>query len=160
MTSPQAPAELNPSPQKRRGFWIVAVALLGVFFLGGAGNVADLDMWHGMCLIREALHTGSIPTEDSFAYTPTVSPVLHHEWAAAAVVYFVATRAGAGGILALKYLLVAAIAATAVLTGRKRGAGGPVIFVLAPLAVCMSWIGTTTIRAQLFTLFFLAVLLS
>ena len=54
-------------------------------------NFCDPDMWHEMSLFRQTLIEGSVPTEDRFAYTPTVSPSIHHEWGAGAIFYAVLT---------------------------------------------------------------------
>jgi hypothetical protein len=116
-------------------------------------------MFHGMALIREAIDLGRLPMEDRFAYTPTVHPAVHHEWAAAAIFYFTATAGGAPGILILKYLLCAAIFGACSWCAFQRGASLAVLCPLAPAAIFLSWIGMTTLRAQVFTLLFLAVLL-
>src|SRR5687768_9776553 len=66
-------------------------------------NVADLDIWHEMALIRESILLGKIPSVDHFAYTPTLPAVVHHEWGAGVLAYAAATLFGAPGILILKY---------------------------------------------------------
>jgi hypothetical protein len=131
---------------------------LSLLVFGTLTCFVDPDVYHGLSLIREALDGGRIPAEDSFAYTPTVSPVVHHEWLAAAVLYWTATRTGAVGFVALKYLLTAAIAAGCFLLARRRGASVPVFVALAPVMLFFFWIGMTTIRAQVFSLLFLVVL--
>jgi hypothetical protein len=136
----------------------VAISALVFLFLAGVLHFADPDMFHGMALIRETLDIGRLPMEDRFAYTPTVHPVVHHEWAAAALIYFTATAGGAAGILILKYLLCAGIFAACAWCAFQRGASLAVLCPLAPAAIFMSWIGMTTLRAQVFTLLFLAVL--
>ncbi len=140
---------------------IAALAALAAALLAGIAHLTfvDPDMWHGMALIRESLRIGRLLWEDHFAYTPTVYPVVHHEWGTGAILYFVATRAGSAGILTLKYLLAAAIAVGCVCCARRRGARFGVLCPLLPVAIFMSWIGFTTIRAQMFTLLLLTGLL-
>ena len=124
-------------------------------------RVADPDMWHQMALFREAAARGSVPQEDVFAYTPTVSPVIHHEWGHGAVLYLVTVAAGTGsaGLMVLKYLLAAAIAAGCIGCAMRRGADWQVVAWLSVLAIGLGRIGFTTVRAQVFTLLLLVVLL-
>ena len=139
----------------------VALAAMATILLAGVAQLTflDPDMLHGMALVRESLRIGHIPLADQFAYTPTVFPVIHHEWLTGAILYFVATTAGSPGVLALKYLLVAAIASGCVYCARVRGAHFGVLCALMPVAIFMSWIGFTTIRAHVFTLLMLPILL-
>lgn len=119
----------------------------------------DPDMFHGMSLIRESLRVGHLVTVDTFAYTPTVEPLYHHEWGTGAVLYAVTTFGGAGGILMLKYALVGALIMVVSRCAVQSGASLPVVCALAPPSIFMSWIGFSTIRAQMFTLLFTAMLL-
>jgi hypothetical protein len=142
--------------------WAIAAAIFGwLFFMLSQRTVADLDMFHEMALIREAREVGNIPREDSFAYTPTVSPVVHHEWATGAVLYFVAVGAGFGGtgILLLRLLLVAGIVFCCHWCARRRGGDHVTLAALAPVALGMMVPGFSPVRAQLFTFFFLGCLL-
>jgi hypothetical protein len=163
----RAGPESDPVPLVRQAAsawagWAVASALLALA-LGILANirVIDLDVFHEMALIREALALGRIPTEDVFAYTPTVSPSVHHEWGTGAVLYLVTVVLGGGtyGLAVLRFLLLAAIAACVVATARRRGAGGEEMAILAPLGMFMCWTGLAPIRAHLFTFLFTALLL-
>src|SRR5439155_10079495 len=102
---------------------------LAIFFLSHISwiNLADHDMFHMMALFRETLRIGHVPLADRFAYTPTIYPSVHHEWGSGAILYLVATRLGAGGIMLLKYLLTAVVAAGCVICARRRGASWPVV---------------------------------
>ncbi|MCZ6709665.1 MAG: hypothetical protein O7B25_04815, partial [Gammaproteobacteria bacterium] len=139
----------------------VALTALAMLLLSGIAlnTFVDPDIFHEMALIREACALGRLPLQDPFAYTPTVYPIVHHEWGTGVLSYFVATRAGVPGILTLKYLLTAAIAAGCVVCARRGGAGLPVLCMLAPTAIFMGWIGFTTIRAQMYTLLLLVCLI-
>ena len=112
-----------------------------------------------MALFREAVHLGHVPREDVFAYTPTVSPSVHHEWGTGAILYWVSTRFGSGGILFLKYLLAGATGVLAFACARRRGASLAVLAPLTPVAVFGSLIGFSTIRAQVITILFIVLLL-
>jgi hypothetical protein len=142
--------------------WAIAAAIFGwLLFMLSQRMVADLDMFHEMALIREAMEVGHIPRVDSYAYTPTVSPVVHHEWATGAVLYFVAVGAGLGGsgILLLRLLLVAGIVLCCYWCARRRGADHVMLAALGPVALAMMVPGLSPVRAQLFTFFFLGCLL-
>ena len=138
-------------------FAVAAWALM----LAGALTVADLDMFHQMALFREALAIGRVPAGDVFAYTPTVDPVVHHEWGTGALLYAVAVGAGlgAGGVMLLKYALIAALLAACARCAALRGAPAPVAALLAPVAVFLTTVGFATLRAQLLSLVLLACLL-
>lgn len=113
---------------------------------------ADPDMFHEMALIRQAVELGHLPLQDDFAYTPTLSLIVHHEWGTGAVLYCLTRFTGSAGILTLKYLLAAAIGLGVVICARKRGADVVVLGPLLPLAIFLGDIGITTVRAQMFTL--------
>lgn len=149
-------ANTSSSTQLKEALCVVALAAM---FLGGHGHFADPDLWHGISLARESLQQGRVLLEDPFAYTPTVSPVVHHEWAEGILLYVVVTLGGATGVLILKHLITGAIAIGSFLLARRRGASLGVLCWVTPIAIILSWIGMTTIRAQVFTLLFIVALL-
>ncbi|MGB7911860.1 MAG: hypothetical protein WCF59_06510 [Desulfobaccales bacterium] len=124
-------------------------------------NTVDLDLFHEMALIREAFRLGYLPHADTFAYVPTVNPVVHHEWGTGLILYLVTVQLGLGapGLLVLKYLLAAFVALGCFFLATRRGASYPVFAFLGLLGILMGWAGFGTIRAQLFTLCFLVILL-
>ena len=66
----------------RLSAYLAPLATLAVFLAGVAYTTfVDPDMYHGLALARESLAAGHLLIDDIFAYTPTVSPVVHHEWA-------------------------------------------------------------------------------
>ncbi|MHB1034005.1 MAG: hypothetical protein ACYC35_08250 [Pirellulales bacterium] len=146
----------------RPTLWAARLGAAGILLaLLSRNRVADLDMFHQMALIREAIAAGRIPWNDVFAYTPTVQPAVHHEWGTGAVLYLVTVAAGLGaaGLMALRYALTAGVVAGCVVCARRRGAEERVFLALAPLAAALAWVGFTTIRAQVFSLLFLVLLL-
>ena len=58
----------------------------------------------------------------------------------------------------LKFLLTSGIAVGSFLLARRHGASLAILCPLAPIAIFMSWIGMTTIRAQVYTLLFIVCL--
>jgi hypothetical protein len=112
-----------------------------------------------MSLAREIIQLGYVPRADDFAYTPTVEPVVHHEWGAGMIAYGFAHTLGASGILLLKLLLIAALAAACWSCARRRGAGLPLLSCLAPFAILLVDEGFSTVRAQMYSFVGLAILL-
>jgi hypothetical protein len=131
---------------------VCAATALGLLYVCGASTFVDPDIWHSMSLAREAVRLGAVPTRDVFAYTPTISPVVHHEWAWGLLLYG-ATSGGLAALQALRVFLFAVIAVGAVSVARMRGATAASFVVVLP-AIVMSWIGLTAVRAQVATLAF------
>jgi hypothetical protein len=139
-----------PEPAPRSPVAAALFAMLLAIVAGG--KFADPDMYHEMALVREALELGRLPLEDRFAYTPTVTPSVHHEWGTGAVLYFLTARAGELGVLALSFAVAALALGLALASARRRGASWPVLGSVAPVGLLLLSAGTTTFRAQLFTL--------
>lgn len=117
------------------------------------------DAFHEMALVREALAAGRFPVEDLFAYTPTVSPAVHHEWATGAVLYFATIGTGLGvyGLSVLRLLIVAGIWLTLYRVARMRGAHPYMFAMFSFIVFPVLWVGFATLRAQAFTLLFIAI---
>lgn len=141
--------------------WTAIGALASMFLMHlGLLTFVDPDLFHEMALAREALALGRLPLEDRFAYTPTVYPSVHHEWGTGAVLYAATAAGGAPALMGLKYLLAFGIAALALRAARRAGAAWETILMVAPVTILAGIIGFTTIRAQVFTLAGLALLLN
>jgi hypothetical protein len=145
---------------RNRGLLILGAVAVALLYLGSISEItfADVDLWHEMALCREALKSRWIPFEDHFAYTPTIVPTVHHEWGTGVICYFIAVTTGAPGIMIFKYLLTAAVAWTCYSCARRQGASPELFVTVAPFALTITSFGFTTIRAQVFTLFFVALL--
>ena len=91
--------------------WRGTAAAATVLLVGASGvsHFVDPDIWHSMSLARETLALGRVPLDDTFAYTPTVSPVVHHEWLWGMLLYGLGLH---GGIAALQALRVAGLVRT------------------------------------------------
>lgn len=151
------------SPTARVPRWaslsvVLVFVALGLRVLGHV-RVLDLDLFHEMALVREALALGFLPREDLFAYTSTVSPSIHHEWGAGLVFYVVTMGLGAGGLAILRVVLLAAVAFFCWRVARTRGAEPAQVALVAPLAILLFWPGVAPVRAHMFTFLLLAVLL-
>jgi hypothetical protein len=118
----------------------------------------DPDGYHQMALFREWMRTGALPHVDTFAFTHTIVPAVQHEWGAGAILYLLATRLGAGGVMVFRWLISVAVVVRAVRTARRRAAPVVVAF-CAPAAALLAAVAFTTIRAGLYTMLFLAIVL-
>lgn len=140
-------------------FWMLLA--LGCGFLAYVARVHEIthDVFHEMSLFREALESGDFPQQDVFAYTPTVSPSVHHEWATGAVLYFSTIGNGLGltGLSLLKLLMMAGLWLVLYRVARMRGAHPYIFALIAFFCFPVFWVGFATVRAQLFTLLFLAI---
>lgn len=142
------------------------VLILWLFLAVGCGFLAYVarlqevthDVFHEMALFRETLVRGSFPIEDLFAFTPTVNPSVHHEWGTGAILYMVSVESGLGmaGIAILRLQLICALWFFLYLVARLRGAHPYIFACLAAFTFPFLWVGFATVRAQLFTLVFLA----
>jgi hypothetical protein len=125
-----------------------------------AFNFIDIDIWHQMNLIRASVAAGHLLTDDPFAYTTTIHPMIDHEWGAGVLAFFLSKWTGGAGILLLK---VGSALATLLLTMRlaeRRGASVAVVQFAAPLSIGLLYFGfLSAVRAQAYSFLFTAVLL-
>lgn len=135
--------------------------VFSVFLLFVASRTdADHDMYHELCLAREIVAIGHIPVNDTLAYTDTVSPVVHHEWGTGLVLYAILVLFGGGAIalMAFKYLLAFATAGLTWMASTRQG-GGRMTVLLCPFAFFVGYSGFSTLRAQVFTLLMISMLM-
>ena len=123
-------------------------------------NVVDPDLWHEMALAREIIGLGHVPMLDRFAYTPTVSPSVHHEWGAGLIAFAIAQTIGAGGILFAKFAIAFGLAALCWRGSRFNGAGIGILAFCMPLALLLMGQGFSALRAQMYSYAFVALLLT
>ncbi len=152
------PGQPGGRPGRRLAWW-----LLAAFFACFAAYVARLheithDVFHEMSLAREMLQAG-LPLSDSYAFTPTIAPVVHHEWGTGLALYTATMASGLGvwGLSLLRWGLIALLWVVLYRVARMRGAA-PELFALCSLLVFpLMWVGFATLRAQLLTLVCLAI---
>jgi hypothetical protein len=122
-------------------------------------SIVDPDIWHEMALMRTALDLGYIPYQDNFAYTETIFPVVHHEWAAGLIAYSLSYYFGASGIVFLRFLLPVILISLLIYSLKKCKAKLSVILFLLPIPIFLWAYGTSTVRAQMYSFIFTAILL-
>jgi hypothetical protein len=133
-----------------------AALLLGQIAL----NFVDIDIWHQMNLIRASVAAGHLLTEDPFAYTPTVHPMIDHEWGAGVLAFFLGKWMGGAGLLLLKFTSAFGTLLLLMLLALRRGATAAVLTFLAPLAIALLYSGfVPAVRAHAYSILFTACLL-
>ena len=145
--------------RRRLGVYALIAALIAFLLSRTAGGVIDLDLFHEMALAREALELGYVPWQDSFAYTPTLPIVVHHEWGLGLIALILVRWFGGSAIIALKFLLIFGLASVVWHVARKRGAKPVSIGLFAAMAIVLSDFGFATVRAQMFSYLFAGLLL-
>jgi len=111
-----------------------------------------------MALIRESLTQGHLLKIDPYAYTPTIRPLIDHEWGAGGIAYFATRWLGGRAILLLKFALAFATAFASGRCAKSRGADVRLIGLCAPLAIFLAHLGfLAAIRAQAYTFFLTAI---
>jgi hypothetical protein len=141
-------------------FIAAIMAAVAVGFVAYVARLSDVthDAFHEMALVREYFRTGEFPHNDVFAFTPTVSPAVHHEWGTGLFLYLVAgaNPLGYHGMAIARLLLIAMLGLLLYRVARNQGAHPIVIGLCAPIVFPIAWVGFATLRAQMFTLVFLA----
>jgi hypothetical protein len=149
----------SASPLDRLQAAAAALALAAIAAYRAWAPVVDPDLWHEMAWFREALARGSAPLRDPFAYTPTVVPVVHHEWAAGAIGYCVARWLDGSGLIALRYGLLFGLGVICWQVNRARAARPAIAAPMALIALLLIDAGFSTVRAQMYSFVLLAALL-
>ena len=135
---------------------ILAVALTAAATLAEF-DVADPDLWHHLAWGRETLARGGPPSEDPFAYVPTIKPIVHHEWLTTVVFYWMLQHWGAWSFAALRLVVGLSTLVVAGFSGWRRGASLASILVIVVTILPAIEVGFALIRAQAFTFLLFAI---
>ena len=153
-------SSLRISPRRDVGLVAVLVGAAAIVFVAYVARMHGVthDVFHEMALVRAWFESGQFPRNDVFAYTPTISPAVHHEWGTGLFLYLASATSplGLDGLIALKFALSAALAVLLYRVARNGGAHPILIVLLIPVMLPLLWVGFATLRAQLFTLVALA----
>lgn len=133
------------------GLWIATALTILV------PSFADPDLW-GHLLFGSSLLAGTLPLENTFAYTTPAQPWVNHELLSEGAMALAYRFAGSAGLVALKVALGLATAAVLWRTARRRSGDAIAATVAVVFALYVMRPGFM-IRPQLFTMLFLAVTL-
>lgn len=139
--------------------WLLISGLLAFLFSRTASCIVDLDLWHELALAREVAQVGHVPWQDHFAYTPKLDIVVHHEWGAGMIAYWLMHSFGSAGIIAAKFALIFGLASLCWCAARQRGASVPAVGIVCALAIVLGDYSFATIRAQMYSYLLTALLL-
>lgn len=132
---------------------------LGLLLLAAAvGTPADADLWGHLTFGRDILTTGEIIQTDQYSFTSDRAWV-NHEWLTEATLAEVYRLAGSTGLVVLKLLVIAALIALVWRHVRRLQPSASVAAALLALAFVGTFWRTHTIRPQLFSVLFFAILL-
>jgi hypothetical protein len=150
---------LSPPNALRYLDWIMPVGC-SVFFLSLiAYNFIDIDTWHEMALIRESISAGHLLTVDPYAYTPTLHPLVDHEWGAGVIAFFSTLWLGGRALVVLKFLIAFTTVFVCWTCARRTGADVRLIYIVTPFALFLAQFGfLTVLRAQVYSFMFTALL--
>lgn len=112
----------------------------------------DPDLWHEMATARWMVAHRAVATADPFAFTPTITPVVHHEWGLGLIAWGIGLVGGEPALMLTKALLLTLIGAGAWALARARGGSAAMVTLGAFVATGASLAGFTTIRALVLTL--------
>jgi hypothetical protein len=140
--------------------WVSLVGLSSFLVALISYNFVDIDIWHQMALIRGSLSAGHLLRADPYAYTPTLSPWIDHEWGAGAIAFFATLWFGGRAMLVVKFLMALGTGFLCVRCAEETGADFRLVAACAPLAIFLAHLGFfTVVRAQAYSFFFTAVLM-
>jgi len=122
-------------------------------------TIADVDIWHQMALARKAIEIGYVPYHDFFSYTKTIYPSVHHEFGAGVIAYFVTYILGGDGIVILRYTLVASTILILFYALKRKRSNPYIVFFILPLPIFFFALGTSAVRAHMYSFIFTTILL-
>jgi hypothetical protein len=147
----------SPSTLRLGKYFIAIVLGLGFYLFFVAlfnRSLADYDLWGYLSFGRVFWDEGFFPYKDVFAYTPTKSLWVYHEWLTGVVFWGLIKHLGPASLQLLRYLLAVLTIYLIYATACKRG--GTVFYslvILIPSVLLISF-GYDPVRAQIFTYFF------
>jgi len=139
------------------GDWIAAAVVLAFSALISVFPIRDYDVWWMMAVGRRILETRSFITTDPFTFTVAGTPWAPQSYLGAILFYGLYKAAGAWGLIALRMVLVVAIAGVTLRTLARVGTSwllaSPVV-----LVVLLNAHSRFDLRAHLFEYLFVALL--
>ncbi len=134
---------------------ILGLSLYLFFIVLFNRSLADYDLWGYLSFGRVFWEEGFFPYKDVFAYTPTNSLWVYHEWLTGVVFWELIKYLGPASLQLLRYVLAILTIYLIYLTAQKRGGSFFYIIIsLIPSILIISFGYNPVVRAQIFTFFF------
>ena len=141
---------------------LAGIGLVLVLAAATIGTPADADLWGHITFGRDIITSGQIIQADPYAFTSDRAWV-NHEWISEIAFAEVYRLAGSSGLVALKVLVIAALFALLWRHVKRTGPASGRAAVIAATVLGLAYVGTFwrthTVRPQLFSVLFFAVLL-
>ena len=137
---------------------LAGVGIILVLATATIGTPADADLWGHITFGSDIISSGQVIQADSYAFTSD-RPWVNHEWIAEVTFAEVYRLAGATGLVAFKVLVIAALFALLWRHVRMRGTPAAIAATVLAVAYVGTFWRTHTVRPQLFSVLFFAILL-
>lgn len=138
---------------------VLRIALAAVVLAVFVHTRADPDLWGHVRFGQDLVASRGVPIADRYSFDSDRAWV-NHEWLAEIVMYGSYAAAGGAGLIALKVLLLIAMAAAAVVTVRRAGIGEMPHDLLIGLLLIGTVPQASHVRPQLFSLALFAWMLA
>ena len=138
------------------------IFILGFFSLVCAllyRHSADGDLWAKLSIGQQLFQTGTLPTQDHYAFTKTLPVYVDHEWGAGTVFYGLLWMIGPIGLLAFKLILPLILFLGIILARRNNTQWGIALLLTLGSGSCLLLAFTPVVRSHIFTYFLFAVTL-
>jgi len=142
-----------------RTLWDVALcSVWALLALLVSYTVADADLWGHLRFGADLLHSWRFTRHDPYSFTSDVAWI-NHEWLAEAVFAAVYSLSGTIGLNLLKVVTIGAIAALAWRRAHRLAATAFPAAIVTALLIVVTYTRTQSLRPQLFSVLFFAILL-
>jgi hypothetical protein len=157
--SPEAGQQRRPAAGREPRPGLLYGAFLAFAAVAGTLRLYGVDpFWH-LAAGRWILEHRTVPTTDPFRFTHQGAPWVDHEWLFQALLAAAESLGGTSGALAVRVLLVVALAGVLLATLRRLGVA-PAAAVLLGIAAILGARGRFDLRPELVTLLALALFLA
>jgi hypothetical protein len=142
---------------------VTATLIVGVFAFAvvlAYHRVVDGDLWARLAVGAHAWRTGSLMRQDVFAFTPTLSEWIDHEWGAGMIFFGLLNAFGPASLMLLKIVTACAAVLLCLFAARRNGTGWATLLLLAiPCALTVLPGYVTVVRSHALTYAFFALTL-
>lgn len=137
---------------------LAGIGLLLVLSAAAVGTPADADLWGHLTFGRDIIDRRQIVQADTYSFTND-RPWVNHEWLAEVAFAESYRLGGSTGLVAFKLLFIGGLVAFVWRHVRRNGASAQAGLVLVTMAFVGTFWRMHTVRPQLFSVLFFAVLL-
>jgi len=142
-----------------KGPGLLVYAGLGLLFLTATiGTPADADLWGHLTFGRDIITSGHVIQADRYSFTSD-RPWVNHEWLSEVSFAEAYRLFGPAGLVGVKLIVIGALLALLWRHVRRMRPPAPVIVAWLALAFIGTFWRTHTVRPQLFSVLFFAILL-